>query len=268
MTTTMAPPFGENLKQWRRARRFSQLELAATAGVSQRHLSFLETGRSEPSREMVIHLATVLDVPLRDRNRWLAAAGYAAVYPERSLDEPAMEQIRRVLELILTAHEPFPAYVVDPTWDVVMTNRAAGALTARLVDPAAAVKFGGNVLRLSLHPDGLRPHLVNWEEVAGALLDRLARETVERPTDRALLALFEEVSGYPGVADLAGRSGPPRAGDLMVPLHFRFEEGDLRLFTTIATIGAPYDVTLEELRLETLLPADADSESLLRHLAG
>jgi transcriptional regulator with XRE-family HTH domain len=268
MTTTLAPPFGETLKQWRRARRFSQLELAATAEVSQRHLSFLETGRSAPSREMVIHLATVLDVPLRDRNRWLASAGYAAAYPERSLDEPAMEQVRHVLDTILTAHEPFPAYVVDPAWNVVMTNQAAGTLIARFVNPADAAAFGGNVLRLSLHPDGLRPHLVNWEEAAGALLDRLSRETAERPMDQALAALFEEVSGYPGVADLAGRSGVSEAADLMVPLHFRFEAGDLRLFTTITTIGAPYDVTLEELRLETLLPADADSESLLRRLAG
>ena len=268
MTTTKAPPFGETLRQWRRARRFSQLDLAATADVSQRHLSFLETGRSEPSREMVIHLATVLDVPLRDRNRWLAVAGFAAAYPERSLDEPAMEQVRHVFDIILTAHEPFPAYVVDPAWNIVMTNQAAGRLTARFMDPADVAAFGGNVLRLALHPDGLRSHLVNWEEAAAALLDRLARETAERPTDQALEELFEEVSGYPGVADLAVRFGLPDAADLMVPLHFRLAEGDLRLFTTIATIGAPYDVTLEELRLETLLPADADSESLLRRLAG
>ncbi len=187
--------FGDLLRGWRQVRRLSQLELATVAEVSQRHLSFLETGRSAPSREMVVHLATALQAPLRDRNAWLIAAGFAPVYSEEGLDEPAMEQIRHMLELILAAHEPFPAYVIDRAWNLVLTNQAAGALTTRLVAPGAAALFGGNVMRLSLHPEGLRRHLVNWEQAASALLDRLQRETAERPTDGSLAALLDEVNG-------------------------------------------------------------------------
>ncbi len=238
------------------------------AEVSQRHISFLETGKAAPSREMVIHLATVLDVPLRERNGWLASAGFAGVYPERGLDEPAMEQIRHVLELILAAHEPFPAYVIDRAWNLVLTNQAATVLVAQLIDPAHAAQFGGNLLRLSLHPEGLRPHLVNWEEAAAVLLDRLERETLQRPTDLALKELLGEVGAYPGVAQLPARPDTPRGADLLVPLHFRIDGGDLKLFTTIATIGAPYDLTLEELRLESLFPADAESEAALRQVTG
>ena len=259
--------FGDLLRGWRQARRLSQLELATVAEVSQRHLSFLETGRSAPSREMVVHLATALQAPLRDRNAWLIAAGFAPVYSEQGLDEPAMEQIRHMLELILAAHEPFPAYVIDRAWNLVLTNQAAGALTTRLVAPGAAALFGGNVMRLSLHPEGLRRHLVNWEQAASALLDRLQRETAERPTDGSLEALLDEVRTYPGVADLSDRRPLPSGTELLLPLHLRIEGKDLKLFTTIATIGAPYDVTLEELRLETLFPMDADSETMLRSFA-
>jgi hypothetical protein len=217
---------------------------------------------------MVIHLATVLDVPLRDRNRWLASAGFAAIYPERGLDEPAMEQIRHVLELILAAHEPFPAYVIDRAWNLVLSNQAASDLVSRVVDPANAGVFGGNLLRLSLHPDGLRRHLVNWEEAAVALLDRLEREMLERLADPALQDLLDEVRNYPGVADLPPLPAVPSDAGLLIPLHLRIDDSDLKLFTTIATIGAPYDVTLEELRLETLFPVDADGEALLRRWAG
>ena len=238
------------------------------AEVSQRHLSYLETGKAAPSREMVIHLATVLDVPLRDRNRWLASAGFAAIYPERGLDEPAMEQIRHVLELILAAHEPFPAYVIDRAWNLVLSNQAASDLVSRVVDPASAGVFGGNLLRLSLHPDGLRRHLVNWEEAAVALLDRLESEMLERPADPALQDLLDEVRNYPGVAELPPLPAVPSDAGLLIPLHLRIDDSDLKLFTTIATIGAPYDVTLEELRLETLFPVDADGEALLRRWAG
>jgi len=248
-------------------RRLSQLELSATADVSQRHLSFLETGRSSPSREMVIHLAAILDVPLRDRNAWLTAAGFAPLYTERGLAEPALNQVRGVLEHILTAHDPFPAYVLDRRWDVVLTNRSAMTLTSLLIGPENAAAFGGNVARLCMHPDGLRRHLVNWDQFGAAVLHRLEREIVERPTDEALAALLAEVLDYPGIADLPGRPELPSSQDLLVPLHLNTSDFELRLFTTIATIGAPYDITLEELRLETLLPADPDTEEALRRLA-
>jgi len=267
MTTKTRSKFGDELKRWRQLRRVSQLDLSARSGVSQRHLSFLETGRSAPSREMVIHLSVVLDVPLRDRNRWLGAAGFAPAYGERGLDEPAMDQIRHVLELILAAHQPFPAYVVDRAWNIVLANPAAAALTARLIDPATAPVFGGNLLRLSLHPDGLRRSLLNWKAAAAALLSRLEREVEERPMDDELADLLEEVLCYPGIADLPGRPPVPDADDLLIPLHIRRDGLDLRLFTTIATIGAPYDITVEELRLETLFPADSESEATLRLLS-
>ncbi len=266
-TSTPAPRFGDLLRQWRSTRRLSQLDLAASAAVSQRHVSFLETGRALPSREMVLHLGTVLDVPLRGRNALLAAAGYTQVYQERRLDEPDLEQVRHVLTVILGAHEPFPAYVVDRGWNLMLTNQAAGTLVALLIDPADAPLFAGNLIRLSLHPKGLRRFLVNWEEAATALLDRVEREALERPTDTELIDLLAEVRAYPGVADLPAGPKVPTSSALLVPLHIRTEDLELTLFTTIATIGAPYDVTLEELRLETLLPADADSEAVLRQLA-
>lgn len=267
-TTEAAPRFGDLLRQWRSARRISQLDLATSAAVSQRHVSFLETGRAKPSREMVVHLGTVLDVPLRDRNALLAAAGYAPVYQERGLDEPGLEQVRHVLSVILDAHDPFPAYVVDRGWNLLLTNDAAGTLVALLIDPTDAQLFAGNLIRLSLHPRGLRRFLVNWEEAATALLDRVEREALERPTNTDLTDLLLEVRGYPGVADLPAGPQVPTGSALLVPLHIRTEEFELRLFTTIATIGAVYDVTLEELRLETLLPADPESEAVLRKLAG
>jgi len=267
MTTTIATPFGDLLRRWRLARRLSQLELSAMAEVSQRHLSYLENEKAAPSREMVTHLGAVLDVPLRDRNALLSAAGFAAVYPERGLDEPAMAQIQHILELILAAHDPFPAYVIDRVWNLVLTNKSAGALVSRIIDPAEAALFGGNLLRLSFHPRGLRRHLVNWDEAAAALLGRLERETAERPADTVLAELLDEIRAYPGVAELPDRPEMPTGADLLVPLHLDLDDGNLRLFTTIATIGAPYDITLEELRLETLLPADAESEATLRLLS-
>lgn len=265
--TTRTPAFGEVLKKWRVSRRISQLDLSADAGVSQRHLSFLETGRSRPSREMVIHLATALDVPLRDRNEGLAAAGFAAVYTEHGLDGSAMAHVRHILEFLLEAHSPFPAYVVDRRWDLVLVNRPAAALTTMLVDPSLAPTFGGNVLRLSLHPDGIRNSVVNWDEFAAELMVRLEREVRHRPGDEALTDLFEEVHTYPGVTELPSRPEAPAGRELLVPLHIRTDDLDLQLFTTIATIGAPHDVTLEELRLETLLPADPATEVSLRAIA-
>ena len=217
---------------------------------------------------MVIHLAITLDVPLRDRNAWLASAGFAPLYTERNLAEPALDQVRGVLEHILAAHDPFPAYVVDRRWDLIMTNQSAMALTALAVEPDLAADLGGNVARLSLHPNGLRRRIVNWDQFGAALLHRLEREVNDRPSDPELAALLVEVREYPGIADLAARPELPSSQDLLVPLHLRTPNHDLRLFTTIATIGAPYDITLEELRLETLLPADPETEAALRQLAG
>ncbi|MEN8237693.1 MAG: helix-turn-helix transcriptional regulator [Actinomycetota bacterium] len=268
MATTAITTSGEVLQRWRKARRMSQLDLSAATGVSQRHLSFLETGRATPSREMIIHLATQLDVPLRERNVWLRAAGYADAYTEHDLDESAMDQVRHVLEMLLKAHQPFPAYVVDRAWNLVIANQSAQTLMSMFVTADTAALFQGNVLRLFMHPDGLRQHIVNWKSAAAMLLHRFERELADRPDDVILAELLEEVRSFPGVGDLPDRPETPTGADLLVMIHLRTPAAELRFLTTIATIGAPFDVTLEELRLETLLPADAATEATLRSLAG
>lgn len=261
----MASAFGTALKEWRGHRHLSQLDLATEAGVSQRHLSFLETGRSRPSREMVVHLGTTMDLGLRDINGLLDAAGFAPVYPETALDEPALDDVRSVLEALLAAHEPFPAYIIDRHWNLVMTNSTGGILTSA-ISGADGFDTGSNMLRLSLHPDGIRPHIVNWEAAATVTLHRLEREVAHRPGDRVLADLLAEVRTYPGIADLPARASLPDGTDLVIPVHLRSPLGDLRFITTIATIGAAHDVTLEELRLEALLPADGPTREALERI--
>lgn len=257
--------FGSTLREWRRRRHLSQLDLAVEADVSQRHLSFLETGKAKPSREMVVHLAAMLDVPLRERNRLLVAAGFAPSYPERRLDEPAMDQVRHVLEALLAAHQPFPAFVVDRRWDLVLTNDVGSLLIGMVAgDPTLA----GNLMRLSLHPDGIRPMVTNWEAAATVLVHRLEREVADRPTDDGLADLLAEVRAYPGVDGLPDRPSLPDGSELLVPVDLRTPFGELSFFTTITTIGAPFDLTLEELRLETLLPANPETEAALRSIGG
>lgn len=265
--TTTRPRFGKELRRWRSNRRYSQHALSAAAEVSQRHLSYLETGKAKPSREMVVHLARVLQLPLRATNELLVAAGFAPEYPETALDAPAMAQIRSALDFVLTAHEPYPAIVVDRRWNVVSANPAAGRLLGRLMDASPLLASPPpNVARLTFHPAGLRAVTVNWETIAAAGLARLDHEVAGRPGDRELEALRNEVLAYPGVAGLRVPSRPPKADDLLLPVHYRAEGFEARLFSTLATIGAAYDVTLEELRIETFFPADGASEAALRDL--
>ncbi|NND02356.1 MAG: helix-turn-helix transcriptional regulator [Acidimicrobiia bacterium] len=265
----MAVTFGEKLRSWRTSRHFSQLGLAAEAGVSQRHISFLETGRAKPSREMVIHLAAALNVPLRQRNELLDCAGFAPAYRERSPDDNAMRQIHDVLERLLAAHDPYPAYIVDRLWNLVAANEVATRVMAMALPPEAdPAIFGGNVVRLMLHPDGARHAVVNWEAVAGEMLRRLARDVADQPGDEALAELLDEAQTYlaefgPGLlAETA-----PSAEELLIPIVLSTPIGELETFTTIATIGAPHDDTLEELRIETLLPATDEAEQMLRKIA-
>ena len=265
----MTVTFGEKLRDWRTSRHISQLGLATEAGVSQRHISFLETGRAKPSREMVIHLAAALDVPLRQRNELLGSAGFAAAYQERGPDDSAMRQIQEVLQRLLRAHEPYPAYIVDRMWNLVAANDVASKVIAMGMPPATdPATFGGNVMRLMLHPAGARHAVANWEAVAGELLRRLGRDVAAQPGDEELAALLEEARSY--LADVDPEllaETPPTADELLIPIVLRTPHGDLETFTTIATIGAAHDVTLEELRIETLLPATAAAEQLLRRIA-
>ena len=264
MATTGTATFGDELRRWRETRRMSQLGLSVEAGVSQRHLSFLENGRSQPSREMVIHLGTILDVSLRERNALLAAAGFAPLYTERHLDEPELDQVRHVLEILLAAYDPFPAYVIDRSWNLVMANEAAMMVMGVLLDPSAPPEVAANVVTASLHPLGIRERVLNWEDFAAALIHRVEREVTHNPHDETLAELLDQARSYPGVSDLADRPMIPEGQDLLVSVRITVDGAELEFFTTIATIGAPYDVTLEELRLETLLPANPATEDWLR----
>jgi transcriptional regulator with XRE-family HTH domain len=246
--TTATVPLGTLLRDWRRRRRLSQLDLALEAGVSARHLSFLETGRSKPSREMVLHLSEQLEVPLRDRNHLLLAAGFAPAFEERAIDAPEMAPVREALERVLTGHEPYPAVVVDRWWNLAAANRSIAMFTASVPDHLMQPPV--NVLRVSLHPEGMASRIVNYGEWRAHLLDRLQRQ-VALTGDERLAALYEEVSAYPGET---GEAHP--GGEIAVPLRYAHDGRELSFFSTIATFGTAVDITLAELSIEAFFPAD------------
>jgi transcriptional regulator with XRE-family HTH domain len=264
---TVPPPdagggVGGLLRDWRKRRRLSQMDLALTAEVSTRHLSFVETGRSTPSRELVIHLAEHLDVPLRDRNGLLLAGGYAPAYEETPMEADEMGPVRDALDQIVGGHEPFPAIVVDRHWDLVTTNGAAiDMLTAgvapHLLEPPI------NALRVSVHPDGMAPNVLNFEQWADHLLDRLDRQ-IAVTGDEDLADLATELRSYPGVRPVAPERIPlDTAGRLFVPLGLRHQGGELRFFSTIATFGTALDITVAELSIESFFPADEATAAAL-----
>jgi transcriptional regulator with XRE-family HTH domain len=255
-------PIGTLVREWRERRRVTQLDLALRAEISARHLSFVETGRARPSREMVLHLAEHLEVPLRERNALLLAAGYAPVFPEHSLGDPALAQARSAIERLITAHEPYPAIAMDRHWNVVVSNRAAtmtmSTAAPHLLQPPV------NVLRLSLHPDGLAPHILNLGEWRAHLLARL-RHQIDITGDAYLAELQRELLDYPA-SD--GVSTPlPKDLQVVVPLRYASPLGTLNLMSTTMVFGTPLDITLSELALETFFPADGDTADLLRRLA-
>ncbi|HEY6888515.1 MAG TPA: helix-turn-helix transcriptional regulator [Solirubrobacter sp.] len=240
---------GPLLKTWRSKRRLSQLDLALEAGVSTRHLSFVETGRSRPSEQMVVHLAEQLDVPLRERNRMLLAAGYAPIYSQRPLQE--LGPVKDALDQLLESHEPFPAIVVDRAWNVVAANAAIGMLTAgaapHLLEPPI------NALRLSLHPDGMAPRIVNLGEWRAHLLRDLEAQ-VAASNDDELTQLLEELQAFPGP------EGEPAPHEVFVPLRVRAADGtELRFLSTRTTFATAVDVTVSELAIESFFPADAET---------
>jgi transcriptional regulator with XRE-family HTH domain len=258
MTTaelTNRPPVGMLLREWRERRRLSQLDLALDAGVSARHLSFVETGRSNPSQEMVLRLADQLDVPLRDRNGMLLAAGYAPVFSRQGLDDPDMAPVREALDRVLAGHEPYPAAVIDREWEMIAANTAIGALTegvaAHLLQPPV------NVLRVALHPEGMAPRIVNLGQWRAHLLDGLSRQ-VAATGDPAIAALYEELVGYPG-----GDGSSHESNDIVVPLVLDTSRGQLRLLSTVMTFGTAVDITLAELSIEAFLPGDVATAAAL-----
>lgn len=255
---------GVLLRDWRQRRRLSQLDLSLAAGTSARHLSYVETGRAEPSRGMVLRLCETLDIPLRERNTLLLAAGYAPEYRESSLDDAGLAAVRSALDTMLTTHEPYPAVVVDRHWDVVTGNHAMGVLMRGIPDHLLGPR--PNVYRLVLHPEGLSRHLVNAAQVREAFLERLAAQ-VDATGDARLRALREEISAYPA-ADSGERTDAPETGPFQVPLRIRTPMGELSMFSTMATFGAPADVTLSELAIEFFYPLDEFTATTLRGLAG
>lgn len=261
---TEPPAVGDLLREWRQRRRLTQLDLACDAEISTRHLSFLETGRSQPSREMLAHLAELLQVPLRERNALFLAAGYAPQFRERKLDDPQLTAAREALALVLRGHEPSPAVVVDRHWNLVLGNQAAHRLLAGVPEHLMAPPL--NVMRLSLHPDALARRIVNLGEWRGHLLARL-RAQVASSGDPVLAALLAELAAYPALPGerTAGASTP--RPDVVVLLRFATALGELALFSTITVFGTPVDVTLAELALEAFFPADEASAALLRRLA-
>jgi transcriptional regulator with XRE-family HTH domain len=259
-------PLGDHLRDWRRRRRMSQLDLACEADISARHLSFVETGRSQPSRDMVLHLAERLDVPLRERNVLLVAAGYAPVFAERSLSDPVLQAARNAVDLILKGHEPYPALAVDRHWTLVATNEAVGRLLAGT--PPALLQPPVNVLRLSLHPEGLAPRIVNLAEWRGHLLARLRRQ-IDVSADPILVELMTELRSYP-VSNAARKGASASDQDyagVVVPLRLVMKNRVLSFFSTTAVFGTPVDITLSELALESFFPADAATVDALRSFA-
>jgi len=257
----MPKPVGEQLRHWRQRRRLTQLDLAHTAETSMRHVSFIETGRSLPSRAMLMRLAECLEVPLRERNTLLAAAGFAPLYRERRLDDPDLKPALDVIQLVLNGHEPYPAIAVDRHWNIVAANRALAPLLAgaapELLQPPI------NMLRLSLHPDGVAPRIVNFGEIRAHLLQRL-REQADATDDPVLRDLHAELVAYPAPPE--GEHEQPSSPFIAVPLRLRTEAGVLSFISTITVFGTPTDITLAELAIESFFPADAATADALRGL--
>jgi transcriptional regulator with XRE-family HTH domain len=256
-------PVGEHLKAWRQRRRKSQLDLACQADISTRHLSFVETGRALPSREMILHLAEELEVPMRERNLLLVAAGYAPMFPERKLDDPAMQAARAAIDLLLEGQKPYPAFAIDRHWQIVASNRALQVLyegvAPHLLEPPV------NGVRLMLHPDGMAPNIVNLGEWHEHMLVRL-RQQVEITADPVLVDLLREASEYPAPeADAPARA--PGDTPIIMQLKMQTSAGLLSLFTTTMVFGSPVDVTLSELAIECCFAADAETDAIVRRLA-
>jgi len=259
-------PVGGLLRVWRERRRLSQLELAGAADISARHMSFLETGRSVPSRAMLLRLAERLQIPLRERNSLLLSAGYAPMYSERRLDDPALEQARQAVDLVLAGHEPYPALAVDRHWTLVSANAAFGRLLSgtapRLLEPPV------NVLRLGLHPDGVAPRIVNYAQWRDHMLRRL-RQQVSTTADPILAELLVEFEGYPQVEATSEHSAVEtnEYGGVVMPFVLRTDQGTLSFFSTVTVFGTPLDITLAELAIESFFPADTQTAQLLAQMA-
>jgi transcriptional regulator with XRE-family HTH domain len=250
-----APTVGQLLRQWRERRRLSQLDLSIHAQISSRHLSFVETGRSRPTAEMILRLSEELEVPLRERNALLLAGGYAPAYPEHSLDEPELASVRAALRQILAGHDPYPALVINRWWEMLDGNAAVAVLIEGCAPELRVPPV--NALRASLHPDGMAPRIANLPQWRAHILERLARQ-VHNTRDPRLAELHAELLGYPG-----GMAERPALTDVAVPLRVRHGNRELSFFSMTAVVGAPRDITVAEVAIESFYPADAQTSDAL-----
>lgn len=269
--TEISPQFPDLLRNWRKLRKLSQWDLSINAGISQRHLSFLESGRSSPSREMVLKLASTLEVPLQEQNTLLGSAGFAPMFQEAALDDDSLAQARLALEVMLKHHEPYPCLVVDKNWNMLMSNQANLILFARFVDPITVWQDIGdadeqNVMKLVLHPNGLKPFVKNWDEFASYFIRGLRQDLRSNPYAVATRALLEEVSSYPDVSDIDGNVGN-KPNLPMLAMQLESADFSVNLFSMVSTFGSPQDVTLQRLRIETFFPADEQSDQTIRALS-
>ncbi len=255
-------PVGTRLREWRERRRWTQLAFACEAEISSKHLSFIETGRSKPSREMLLHLAELLEVPLRERNELLVAAGFAPIFSEHTLGDPALQSARHAIDQVLRGHEPFPALAIDRRWNMVTANRTVAfmleGISSKLLEPPV------NVLRLSLHPEGLAPRIVNLGQWRQHLLKRLSRE-IELSADVELSKLQDELLSYPAPA--APRASRDVSLGVVVPFRLAFGATTLSFISTTTVFGTPIDITLSELAIESFFPTDAATAAALNELA-
>lgn len=265
MKTVPSQAVGDLLREWRTRRRMSQLDFASEANISTRHLSFLETGRSLPSREMLLHLAEQLQIPLRERNVLLIAAGYAPVFPERPLHDPALAAARKAIDQVLAGHEPYPALAIDRHWTLIASNNAVPPLLAGVM--AGLLQPPINVLRLSLHPEGLASRIANLGEWRAHLLARLRRQ-IELSADPALIELLSELGQYPSSRVRSSTPIADRASaEVAVPFQLITENGVLAFLSTTMMFGTPIDITLSELAIEAFFPADGATAATMRRFA-
>jgi transcriptional regulator with XRE-family HTH domain len=263
-TASSQPAIGSVLREWRERRRLSQLDLALDAGISARHLSFVETGRSKPGRDMLLRILGQLEVPFREQNRLLLASGHAPAFPERSLEDPELQPVREALDQILAGHEPYPAFVVDRGWNYVAANDAMRRLTADVEVEPALLEPPVNVMRLSFHPRGFAPLFVNLARWRAHFCQRLERQ-IAATGDEELAFLLEEVAGYPIAGDDRDPAPDPESREMLGPVRVRASGGELAFFGMFATFDTPFEVTTSELAMELLFPADqATAEALGR----
>ncbi len=260
------PSFPDLLRSWRKSRNLSQGNLALDAGVSQRHLSFLESGRSAPSRQMVLQLANSLALPLREKNALLNSAGFANMYGHTSIDEKQLAQAKRALDILLRHHEPYPAVVIDRNWNLLMMNEANGKIFGLFIDPIKIwQQIGGdtpNLIRLVLHPNGLRNFLIGWQELALYFVSNLQQELNNNPYNSEARELLNEIRQYP---DMPAEPDISPAVRPYLEMTARKDQLELSFFTVVSTFGTPQDVTLQELRIETFFPSDEATEPFIRH---